>query len=351
MSLRNIYYNPKHAASFGSVAKLVKASNSKKKDVQDWLASQNAYTLHKPVRKRFPRNPYTVTNIDDVWEADVSDLNSLSKYNNNYKYLFCVIDVFSRYAWIVPLKDKRGNSITTALKSLFRDRKPITIQSDKGTEFVNATVQQYLKRQGVSFHTTHNPDIKESIVERFQRSFKTKMYKYFTNSNTFRYLEVINKLLESYNNTVHSTIGVAPSQVNATNIYAVWQRINSLKAKIPHGNVKFKINDHVRITKEKVKFAKGYHQNFSTEIFRVVKIINRTPQPVYELADLNNRPIEGQFYNYELVKVIVSPETEYHIDKILGSRNNRGIKQHLVKWRGYGDSFNSWINATDIKKI
>jgi hypothetical protein len=177
------------------------------------------------------------------------------------------------------------------------------------------------------------------------------MYGYFTKSNTFRYLGVINKLLRSYNDSVHSIIGLVPSQVNATNIYAVWKRVNSMRDKIPHGHVKFNINDLVRITKEKVKFAKGYHQNFSMEIIRVVKIINRTPQTVYQLADLNNRPLEVQFCKYELVKFIVSPQTEYQIDKILRSRNNSGIKQHLVKWRGYGDSFNSWINATDIKKI
>jgi hypothetical protein len=94
MSLRKIYYNTKHAASFGSVAMLVKASNSKKNDVEDWLASHNAYTLHKPVRKRFLRNPYTVTHIDDVWEMYVTDLNCLSKYNDKFKYFLCVIDVF-----------------------------------------------------------------------------------------------------------------------------------------------------------------------------------------------------------------------------------------------------------------
>ena len=138
------------------------------------------YTLHKPVRKRFPRNPYTVTNIDDVWEMDLADLNSLSKYNDKYKYILNVIDIFSRYAWSVPLKDKTGTSITTALKSLFKNRKPITIQSDKGTEFVNSSVQQYLICQGVSFHTNHNPDVKGAIIERFNRTLKTRMHKYFT---------------------------------------------------------------------------------------------------------------------------------------------------------------------------
>ena len=107
----------------------------------------------------------------------------------------------------------------------------------------------------------------------------------------------------------------------------------------------------MEITKEKVKFAKGYEQNFSTEIFRVAKVIQRVTQPVYELTELQDRPIEGLFYNYELLKVTVSPQTELGIDKIVRARNKDGIKQHFVKWRVYEEAFNSWINSTDIKKI
>ena len=105
--------------------------------MEEWLLSQNTYTLHKQVRKKFPRNPYTVINIRDVWEMDLADLSSLAKYTDKYKYLLNVIHIFSRYAWSVPLKDKTDTSITLALKPLFQNRKPITIQSDKGTEFVN----------------------------------------------------------------------------------------------------------------------------------------------------------------------------------------------------------------------
>jgi transposase InsO family protein len=159
MSLGTIYYDPKHPAGFSSVAKLVRSAKTNKKHVEEWLSGEDTYTLHKPVRKRFPRNPYTVTNIDDVWELGLADLNALSKYNSNYKYLLNVIDVFSRYVCSVPLKHKTGKSVGTALAKIFQDRKPNTIQSDKGTEFVNATVQQYLKHEGIEFHTTHNPDI------------------------------------------------------------------------------------------------------------------------------------------------------------------------------------------------
>jgi len=133
------------------------------------------YTLHKPVRKSFPLNTYRVRNIDDIWEMDLADLRSLSRYNNKYKYLSNVIDIFSRYTWSVPRKDKTTKSVAADLTTLFYNRKPYTIQSDKGTEFVNSTVQQCLKRQGVDFHTTCNPDIKGAVIERFNRTLKTKM--------------------------------------------------------------------------------------------------------------------------------------------------------------------------------
>ena len=160
LSSIKVYYDPKHPAGFGSVRKLLEAGKNKKRDVEEWLSSQNTYNLHKPVRKKFPRNPYTVTIIDDIWEMDVADLSSLAKYNDKYQYLLNVIDIFSWYAGSVPLKDKTSTSITSDLKSLFQNRNPITIQSDKSTEFVNATVQQYLRRQGINFHTTRNADIK-----------------------------------------------------------------------------------------------------------------------------------------------------------------------------------------------
>jgi hypothetical protein len=98
MSLGKIYYDPKHTAGFSSVAKLVSAAKSNKRKVEEWLAGQDTYTLHKPVRKRFPRNPYTVTNIDNVWEKDLADLTPLSRYNDKYIYLLKVIDIFSRFA-------------------------------------------------------------------------------------------------------------------------------------------------------------------------------------------------------------------------------------------------------------
>jgi hypothetical protein len=127
MSVGKIYYDSKYRVGFSSAAKLVSAAKRNKRQVEEWLSGQDKYTLHKPVPKRFPRNPYTVTNNDDIWEIDLADLNSWSKYIDKHRHLLNVIDLF----WRVPLKDKTGKSITAALTSLFQNRKPISYNQIK----------------------------------------------------------------------------------------------------------------------------------------------------------------------------------------------------------------------------
>ena len=251
----------------------------------------------------------------------------------------------------MPLKDKTGTSITSALKFLFQNWKPINIQSYKGTEFVNATVQKYIKRQRVSFHMTQNLDIQGSVIERFEKSLKTTMFKYFTKNNTYRYMDILHKLLTGHDNSIHSTICMPPTKFNPSNIHSVWQRRNSLYANIPLGRVKFKLGYLLRITKEKVKFAKGMNEPFLQRYFGLTRLYSACPNLLMNWQTCKIVTIEGQFYNYEVVKVTFSPHTEFEIDKIVRTRNMNSMKQHFVKWRGYVKKFNSWVNSTDIKII
>ena len=146
VSLGKLYYDPKNTAGFSSVAELVSTTESNRRNVEEWLPGQDTYALRQPVHKRLRLNPYTVTNIDDIWEMHLCRFSSLSRYNDKYKYFLNVIEILSRYAWRENLKDKPNKSIAAALTISFQNRKPITIQSDKGTKFVNVTVEQYLKR-------------------------------------------------------------------------------------------------------------------------------------------------------------------------------------------------------------
>src|SRR6478609_8717632 len=213
--LEDIYYDVKKVGSFGGVAALSKAVGNK--NVKNWLTSQETYTLHKPVRRKFRRRKTISIGVDHQWQIDLADVLSLSNHNDGYRYLMTCIDVFSRYAWVVPLKNKSSSSIQEAFASMIKDRKPTYLQSDKGTEFVNHTFQSYLKTNDIVHYTSENDDIKCALVERYNRTLKTRMWRYFTHTNTLRYIDVLADLVKSYNDTNHSSIKTAPSQVSIHN--------------------------------------------------------------------------------------------------------------------------------------
>ena len=195
-----LYYDPSRPSAFSSLKKLQTAAKEigkKRGDIKAWLEKQDAYTLHRPLRKRFPRNPYTVNNIMGVWECDLIDVQALRKFNDGYKYLLTAIDVFSKFLHVVPLKSKMGPTITSAFQSILKDPKYSTplfkkcliwVRTDRGKEFVNKNFQDMLKREGIQFQVCRNPDVKCSVVERAQRTLREKLYRYFTYKNTHRYI-------------------------------------------------------------------------------------------------------------------------------------------------------------------
>jgi hypothetical protein len=135
--MESIYYNVVAPASYGGLSKF-KPKGYTKKETKDWLQTQDAYTLHNPTRQRFPRRQVVVHGIDHQGQADLVDLGKLASYNKGFKYLLTCIDVLSRYAWVVPLKDKTGKTLKDAFQVIFKSgRQPIHLQTDKGTEFTN----------------------------------------------------------------------------------------------------------------------------------------------------------------------------------------------------------------------
>ena len=294
-----------------------------------------AEELHKPVKRKFNKRRVLVNGIDKIWAADLADMKKFKKYNDGVNFLLLVIDTFSKYSWIVPLKNKKGETVAEALKNIFEERKPEKLWTDKGTEFKNKNVKKLIE-----VYSTENEE-KSSIVERWIRTMKEKMWKYFTDNKTLTYMNVLPDLVEDYNNTVHSSIKMTPIEASKKkNELTVWRNLYPDRYKIYDLTPKFSVGDKVRVTKKKDVFEKGYTTRWREEIFKIKEIQNTNPI-TYKIEDLKREEIKGTFYEPELQKT--KPQI-YRIEKVL----EKGKKQSRVKWKGYDERFNSWVDNKDI---
>ena len=201
-------------------------------------------------------------------------------------------------------------------------------------------MDEWLKENKINRYSTYG-EHKSAVVERFNRTLKEKMWKRFTAENTRNWIDMIDRLMNEYNNTVHSTIGMTP--VKASKMKR-WEMKGDGKCV---GKSKFKVDDKVRISRIKGTFEKGYLPNWSEAIY-VVKEVKRTCPVTYVLNDSAGELIEGSFYEQELQKT--NQET-YRIEKVLRKKKIDGKEYALVKWMGYDDKFNEWIPVKDLYKL
>ena len=321
----------------------------KRSDVERWFEEQLPYTLHKPTRVRYARNKTIVKSIDDQWQVDLCDMQSKSRYNDGSTFILTCIDCFSKFAWAETLKQKTADEIIKAMERIFASgRKPKHLQTDKGSEFTNKKVQAFLRKHNVHFFTTDSEQ-KASIVERFNRTLKTRMFKYFTHTNTYRYVDALPELVSGYNASYHRSIKMQPRRVRKIHQPIIRQRLygDTQQAMRQKKRYKYNVGDLVRISKQRLTFSKGYLPNWSEEIF-VIRERRMQRVPIYYLRDFNDELVTGAFYEPELQRV--REPSEYRVEKVLRSRTSRaGVKEYLVKWKGWDNSFNSWVR--DIRKL
>jgi len=351
--IKKLYTDPSRPGSFSGLSGFLRANkNLKKNDVKIFLDSNEAYSLHKPKRKKFIRKKIIVPGIDHLWQIDLLDVSKIKDENDNYRYFLTVIDCFSKFAWVEPIKNKQGLTVLEAFKNVLKRSKriPQKIQCDDGTEFFNKHFEDFCNKSNISLYSTFS-EVKAAIVERFNRTLREKLARYFTYVDHNRYIDILDKIVLSYNKSFHRSIKQSPSSVKKSHEAKIFSNLYQFDRTVGPQNTiffKFKKGDKVRISKSKTIFEKGYTPSWTIEFFIISKSLPTTP-PTYVLKDLKDEELSGVFYEKELQKVDQNNDI-YRIEKVIDQKTINKKKYFLIKWLGWPEKFNSWEREENLKK-
>lgn len=297
--------------------------------------------LHKPARKNFKRRRVIIKGLNDLFQADLVEMIPYAKANRNFKYILIVINTFSKFVYTRPLKNKAAEEVTKAMRDVLQKAKenPKNLQTDQGKEFFNQKFAALMKEFNINHYTTFS-NLKASIVERCNRTLKNLMWKRFSMQGHYRWIGILDDIVNKYNNTVHTKTGYKPSAVSKRNERKILASAYT-HLKILDRNSNFKIGDYVRISKYRHAFSKGYVPMWSNEIFKI-RQVKLTNPATYILEDMSGDSILGGFYKYEIQKV--KHPNVYLVEKVLRRKNNKVY----VKWLGMDNTHNSWIDKTNI---
>lgn len=298
--------------------------------------------IHKPARKHFKRRRVIVKGLNDLFQADLVEMIPYAKINKSYKYILVVINVFSKFVWCEPVKNKSGKETARAMTNILSQVKepPTNLQTDMGKEFYNKEFKKLMDDRKINHYNSYS-NLKASVVERVNRTLKNKMWKQFSLQGNYKWLNILPDIVDKYNDTKHKTIGMKPKNVKKKHEqYLLRHAYNNLKTIDPRKQ-KFKVNDHVRISKYREAFSKGYTPNWSNEIFKIRKVRQSNPT-TYLLEDQEGDQIKGGFYEQEIQKVKY-PDI-YLVEKVL---RRKGAKLY-VKWLGLNNKHNTWISNKQI---
>ena len=269
------------------------------------MNAKEAIQLHKPVIKRFEKRRIVILGIDDLWAADLVIMRQYASENDGFKYMLNVIDTFSKYIWTEPLTTKSGADTAKAFSTIIeraisvKHKPPNLLHTDKGLEFRNKDFRKVLQEHNITMYHTENEE-KSSIIERANRSINERMKVQFEVRKSFKWVDIVQKLVTQYNNTVHSTISMKPKLVKPKHEHDLLMRYAERERKPT--KPKFKVGDKVRITVKKDVFSNKYRRNWTTEIFEVNKVVNTAPV-TYKIRALDKEEILGSFYAQELQKI------------------------------------------------
>ena len=320
-----------------------------KKQVTNFLLNVQAYTLHRNIRRKFPRRKVIAPFMGYQIDVDCAYMPDNIDLNEGYGYFLVAIDCFSKLAFTKALKSLKAVEVSKALEHLFSKFpfRIINCHSDSGSEFKAAITQRLFKKLGIKHFVSLN-ETKSSVAERFIKSIKSLLYRYMTSENTGKWVDQIENITDTYNNSFHSTIKRSPASVTQQDEYTLWKQVYDKPDKTTKTTTEhhLKLNDTVRLSSIKGKFDRDFHQRWSTEYFLISELLFKQGIPVYKIKDIQNEEIIGTFYHHELQRIIVDEDKDKHvIEKIIKCTKKRS----LVKWEGWPVKYNTWVDNDTIQ--
>lgn len=305
-------------------------------------------TYFSDIRRRFPRRKYVLKGINDLIQCDLMDLNKYEQFNDGHVFILTAINCFTKFAYAEPLKTKSGAEVAKAMGKILLKVFPMVknIQVDHGTEFYNKEFKALMKKYNINMYSVYT-EIKASMIERFHRTIRKLIIKEMYKRNSPRWLDFIQDILKTYNNTVHKTTKFKPAEVSFREEKILLRRLTS-KRGAKKAKPKFKVGDYVHISKAKHVFEKGTF-NFTPLVFQVRKVVLDDDPITYRLKDTEGKKenIKGTFYAEELK--LAKHGLTYVVEKVLKEKKIRNVPHLLVKWLGFEDAkYNSWIPRTNV---
>ena len=302
--------NPKSEQdTINAIYSNVKSIPSYSSKILDFLRKDETASLHKRIRRKFRRRKIVAFYPYDLCMADLAFFTGpgMSHANHGYKYVLVFIDVFSKMCFVEPMKDKQAVTTLVAFENIFRrlPQIPNHIVTDVGTEFYNSRVGQLFEENSVNHYSIRGTH-KAAVAERMIRTLKGRIEKYLWKNKTKRYIDVLQDIVNNYNQTPHRSIGMAPINVNDSNRAQVFKRL--YKNHNDHTQPRLSVGDKIRIARLKTIFEKGYTRRWSLELYTIVTAKSRDGVDYYRIMDENGVVLPRQRYYYELNLVYRSNE-------------------------------------------
>lgn len=377
--LHKIWYTPSEPGSYMGVHKFYSALQNHeilnkipRYQLQLWLYRQEAYSVHRETRSKFKRSRYLFSYLNEYWHADLTDLYQYRDSNQGMGYILVTVDLLSRQACFEPAKSKSSVDMQKAFDKVFARRELCQfLLTDLGVEFKSQSMKAYFRDKGIKqifSNNTHHG----AFVEVLQRYLKKRLFTYFYQNLTFKWVDVISDFEKSYNSTKHTTTKLIPDQVTPDNQWIAFKNhflSKYLKPKVSKPlstqpkkkkwttgrRFKYQINSIVRIGGTKSPFTKSYFEHFSTALYQIIDRYKRDGIPYYRVKEAYppSDIIEGSFYETQLLGVPpdIKDQSLFRIDKILARKQRNRKKYVQVSYLGYNDKYNEWILESKVKNL